>query len=154
MTIPDGFSQIPGGFYVKEDASGPYWLDTYGTIRSFEAIGEQLGGTNIRMFRNPSTTRQTVYYPSGALAVALSYRLLPGATAVASQFLRYVVNAYSDADADGKLATDNAYEIICQGDDKRFGAISTSAITRIDFLTSQAVGAEVTLFTITASVQS
>lgn len=115
---------------------------------------EQLGGQNVTIFRNPSTTRQTVQFPSGALSVAISYRLLPGATAVASQFGRLVFNAASDADADGKLAADNAFLPICQGDDIALGAIASDPITRIDFRTSAAVGAEVTLLTIVAGVQS
>ena len=115
---------------------------------------EQLGGQNVTIFRNPSTTRQTVYYPSGALSVAISYRLLPGATATASQFGRLVFNASSDSDAAGRLATDGAFLPICQGDDIALGASSTDPITRIDFLTSQAVGTEVTLLTIIAGVQS
>ena len=115
---------------------------------------EQLGGQNVTILRNPSTTRQSVLYPSGALSVAISYRLLPGATAVASQFGRVVFNAASDADADGKLATDNAFLPICQGDDIALGASASDPITRIDFKTSAAVGAEVTLLTIVAGVAS
>lgn len=114
---------------------------------------EQLGGQNVTMLRNTSTTRQTVLFPSGALSVAISYRLLPGATAVASQFGRVVFNAASDADADGRLTTDNAFLPICQGDDIALGASASAPITRIDFRTSVAVGAEVTLLTIVAGVQ-
>ena len=33
---------------------------------------EQLGGQNVVMLRNPSTTRQTITYPSGALSVAIT----------------------------------------------------------------------------------
>lgn len=115
---------------------------------------EQLGGQNVVMLRNPSTTRQTITYPSGALSVAISYRLLPGATATANQFGRVVFNASSDADAAGKLATDGAFLPICQGDDIALGASGSDPITRIDFVTSQAVGTEVTLLTIVAGVQS
>lgn len=115
---------------------------------------EQLGGQNVTMLRNPSTTMQTVLYPSGAVSVAMSYRLLPGATAVAGQFARVVLNASSDADATGKLATDGAFIPLCQGDDIAFGAPGADPITRIDLRTSQAVGAEVTLLTIIAGVQS
>lgn len=113
---------------------------------------EQLAAHNITILRNPSTTRQTVLYPSGAVSVAASYRLLPGATATASQFGRLVLNAASDADADGKLATDNAFIPICQGDDIAFGASAQSPITRVDFKTSAAVGTEVTTLTIVAGV--
>lgn len=118
------------------------------------AFAEQLGGQNVTILRNPSTTRQTVLFPSGALSAAISYRLLPGATATASQFGRLVFNASSDADADGRLATDNAFVPICQGDDLTIGADKGDPITRIDFRTSAAVGAEVTLLTIIAGVQS
>lgn len=115
---------------------------------------EQLGGQNVTILRNPSTTRQTVLYPSGAISVAVSYRLLPGATATASQFGRVVFNAASDADADGKLATDNAFLPIFQGDDIGVGASAQDPITRIDVKTSAAVGTEFTLLTIVAGVQS
>ncbi len=115
---------------------------------------EQLGGQNVTLLRNPSTTVQTVTYPSGAVSVAISYRLLPGATATASQFARVVLNAASDADAAGKLSTDGAFLPLCQGDDLAFGAPGSDPITRIDLRTSQAVGTEVTLLTIIAGVKS
>lgn len=118
------------------------------------AFAEQLGGQNITILRNPSTTRQTVLFPSGALSAAISYRLLPGATATAAQFGRVVFNAASDADADGRLSTDGAFLPICQGDDLSIGAQKDDPITRIDFRTSAAVGTEVTLLTIVAGVQS
>lgn len=115
---------------------------------------EQLAGQNVTLLRNPSTTIQTVLFPSGALSLALSYRLLPGGAAVAGQFARIAINAASDADASGKLATDNAFLPLCQGDDIAFGASAANPITRIDVKTSQAVGAETTLLTIIAGVQS
>ncbi len=115
---------------------------------------EQLGGQNVTIFRNPSTTRQTVLYPSGAISLAISYRLLPGATATASQFLRVVLNASSDADAAGKLATDNAFLAVFQGDDIALGASGSDPITRVDLLTSQAVGSEVTVVQLVAGVKS
>lgn len=115
---------------------------------------EQLGGQNVTLLRNPSTTVQTILYPSGALSLSLSYRQLPGGAAVAGQFARVVVNAASDAAATGALATDNAFIPICQGDDIAFGATSADPITRVDVKTSQAVGAETTLLTIIAGVQT
>lgn len=115
---------------------------------------EQLGGQNVTLLRNPSTTRQTVYYPSGALSVAISYRLLPGGTAVAGQFLRVVLNAASDMDAAGRLATDGAFLAVFQGDDIALGASASDPITRVDLLTSQAVGAETTVVQLVAGVQS
>lgn len=115
---------------------------------------EQLGGQNVTLLRNPSTTQQTIFYPSGALSVALSYRQLPGGTPVAGQFARIVVNAASDADAAGRLATDGAFIPLCQGDDLSFGASGSDPITRIDIKTSQAVGAETTLLTVIAGVKS
>lgn len=118
------------------------------------APSEQLGGQNVTVLRDPSTTRQTVLLPSGALSVAISYRLLPGASPTANQFGRLVFNAASDADADGRLATDNAFVPICQGDDLSVGASASDPITRIDFRTSAAVGSEKTLLTIIAGVQS
>ena len=115
---------------------------------------EQLAGQNVTLLRNPSTTVQTILYPSGAVSMALSYRQLPGGSAVAGQFARVVLNAASDADAAGKLATDGAFIPLCQGDDLTFGASGSSPVTRIDVRTSQAVGAETTLLTIIAGVKS
>lgn len=115
---------------------------------------EQLGGQNITMLRNPSTTVQTILYPSGCISLALSYRQLPGGAAVAGQFARVVINAASDADAAGKLSTDNAFLPLCQGDDISFGAAPSDPITRVDVRTSVAVGTETTLLTLMAGVQS
>lgn len=115
---------------------------------------EQLAGQNVTLLRNPSTTVQTMLYPSGALSLALSYRQLPGGSAVAGQFARVVVNAASDADAAGQLSTDGAFIPLCQGDDIAFGATLADPITRVDVKTSQAVGAETTLLTIIAGVQT
>ncbi len=101
-------------------------------------------------FADPSTTQQTIQYAgTGAKWVTLSYRLLPGATAVANQYMKVVVNASSDADAAGKLALAGGYAVLCQGDDL---CLSSSGITRIDFLTAAAVGAEKTIFQALAGV--
>ena len=118
------------------------------------APGEQLGGLNVTLLRDLTTTRQTIYLPSGALSVAASYRLLPGATAVANQFARIVINAYSDADAAGRLALDGGYIALAQGDDITLGATAQDPITRIDVIASQAVGAEKTLLQILAGVRT
>jgi len=113
---------------------------------------EQQAALTPAIIRDLTTTRQKVAYPSGALWVVLSYRLLPGATAVANQFARVVINAASDADADGKLALDNAFMPLCQGDDLVLSASSTDPITRVDVVTSAAVGAEKTILAINAGV--
>ena len=78
---------------------------------------EQQAALAPAIIRDLTTTRQSVSYPSGALWLVLSYRLLPGATAVANQFARVVINAASDSDANGKLALDGAFVALCQGDD-------------------------------------
>jgi len=107
----------------------------------------------LSIIRDLTTTRQKISLPSGALWAVLSYRLLPGATAVTNQFARFVINAASDADADGRLATDGAFFAIAQGDDVLMSAGSASAITRIDVIASAAVGVEKTIFTVSAGVQ-
>ena len=107
---------------------------------------QPVSGLSFRRFANPSTTVQTILAPSGLLSVVLQYRLLPGATAVAGQRMRFVLNAASDADAAGKLATADAYGVLYQGDDVAFGSLSSDPILRIDFRTEAAVGAEVTEF--------
>lgn len=115
---------------------------------------EALASLTTALFRDLSTTRQTVHLPSGALWVAASYRLLPGATAVTNQFARLVINASSDADAAGKLATDGAFLPLCQGDDLLLSALAADPIVRIDVIASAAVGAEKTLLSVSAGVQS
>ena len=101
--------------------------------------------------RNVTTTRQSAQFPS-ALWATIIYRLLPGATAVTNQILKIVVNAASDADATGKLATDGAFIALVQGDDFTLSAPASDPITRIDFVTEQAVGAEKTIVQILAGV--
>lgn len=115
---------------------------------------EVLGFLSTNLVRDLSTSRQKILYPSGALWAALSYRLLPGATATTNQFARVVINAASDADADGKLATDGAFLVLCQGDDLVLSAESVAPITRIDVIASAAVGTEKTLLAISVGVQS
>jgi hypothetical protein len=106
------------------------------------------------LIRDLTTTIQTINLPSGALWVSMSYRLLPGATAVTNQFAKVVLNASSDADAAGKLATDGAFIAITQGDDIVLSAPANDAITRIDVVSAAAVGAEKTLFQTLAGVQA
>ena len=98
---------------------------------------------------NLTTTRQKLTFPSGAKWVLLSYRLLPGATATASQYAKVVINASSDADADGKLALAGGYIPLFQGEDLPFDAAS---ITRIDVIAAVAVGTEVTRLRVIAGV--
>lgn len=113
---------------------------------------EQQGSLAPFIARDITTTRQSVAYASGAKWAVISYRLLPGATAVTNQFAKFCVNAASDADANGKLATDGAFVAVAQGDDVLLSATSTDPITRIDFITEQAVGAEKTILQILAGV--
>lgn len=113
---------------------------------------EQNAALTAAIIRDLTTTRQRLSYPSGALWAVISYRLLPGATAVANQFARIVINAASDADADGKLATDNSFVALCQSDDILLSSSAGDPITRIDVIASAAVGAEKTLLTISAGV--
>ena len=101
------------------------------------------------VFSNLTTTRQKVSYPSGAKWEALSYRLLPGATATASQYAKVVINAASDADADAKLALVGGYIPLFQGEDLPFDAYG---ITRVDVIAAQAVGTEVTVLRVLAGV--
>lgn len=112
-----------------------------------------LPGTGVQfIIRDLTTTRQRVSIPTGAKALAISYRLLPGATAVTSQFAKYVVNAASTADADGKLATDGAFIPLFQGDDHVLAFAAGSEATNIDLITEQAIGAEKTVVSIRAVV--
>ena len=113
---------------------------------------EQQAALAPAIIRDLTTTRQSVSYPSGALWLVLSYRLLPGATAVANQFARVVINAASDSDANGKLALDNAFIPLCQGDDLVLSASPADPITRVEVISSAAAGAEKTLLCINAGV--
>lgn len=102
---------------------------------------------------NITTTRQQVgVYPSGAKWVNLSYRLLPGATASVGQHVKIVVNASSDADADGRLATSGAFCEVFQGEDISFSAQTDSLITRVDAIAAVAVGTESTILRLIAGV--
>lgn len=113
---------------------------------------EQNAALTSAVVRDLTTTRQSFSYPSGALWVVLSYRLLPGATAVTNQFARVVINASSDADAAGKLAADGSFIPLCQGDDIVLSSSQADPITRIDVIASAAVGAEKTILSINAGV--
>lgn len=96
------------------------------------------------IIRDLSTTLQTISLPSGAKWLQITYRLLPGATAVANQFCKLVINAATDAEATGKLGVDGSNMPIFQGDDIAIAAQTGSLITRIDVITEAAVGAEKT----------
>lgn len=104
------------------------------------------------LIRDVSNVRQKMVYPSGAKFVSIMYKLLPGATAVSGQFLKIVVNASSDADADGKLSVDGSNIIMCQGDDIVLYASDLSPVYRIDVKTEIAVGSEKTVLQVVAGV--
>lgn len=114
--------------------------------------GDGFGALTVSLFPDVTNTQKTVQYPSGAKTLAVSYRLLPGATAVANQYAKIVLNAASDMDALGKLSTVGAFIPICQGDDLLLSAIEGDPITRVDLITAAAVGAEKTLLTLIAGV--
>jgi len=99
-----------------------------------------------------TTTRQRVSFPSGAKWVQISYKLLPGATAVGNQYAKATFNASSTADADGKLATVGAHVPIFQGDDLTFSFSDDNLCTVLDVMTVQAVGAEKTIMRVLAGV--
>lgn len=127
----------------------PFDADRLATVPPSEALAV----ATVALIRDLSTTRQSVQLPSGAIWVAVSYRLLPGATPVSNQFARISLNAFSDSDANGKLALDGAFIPLCQGDDLILSSGVDDPITRIDVVASVAVGAEKTLLTIVAGVQ-
>ena len=116
------------------------------------APSEALASLSTNVVRDLSTTVRKISLPSGAKWVAVSYRLLPGATAVTNQFAKFVVNAYNDTDAATKLAMDGAFVTVCQGDDVIISAPSSDPIYRIDVVAEQAVGAEKTVLTVSAGV--
>ena len=97
-----------------------------------------------------TTTRYTFSFASGAKWMLLSYRNLPGSTAVTGQYAKLVFNCTTDAEANGKLVTEGAYTTLCQGDDLELSSLD--GITRVDVISVVAVGAEKTLFRILAGV--
>ena len=113
------------------------------------AAPSDVAGTGVQfIIRDLSTTLQTLTIPSGAKSLVISYRLLPGATATANQFAKYVINAANDAVAAGLLATDNAFIPLFQGDDHVLSFSAGSEATRIDIITEQAVGSEKTVVSV------
>lgn len=116
------------------------------------APSEALASLSSNLVRDLSTTVRKISLPSGAKWAVISYRLLPGATAVANQFAKFVVNAYNDTDAATKLSMDGAFVAVCQGDDVVISAPSGDPIYRIDVVSEQAVGAEKTLLSVSAGV--
>lgn len=106
----------------------------------------------IKHITDLTTTRQKLLFPSGARWIAMQYRLETGETATANQWAKICLNAASDADADGKLATADAHIMLFQGDDLYLTASEDDPITRIDLMTAAAVGSEETRFQILAGV--
>jgi hypothetical protein len=128
---------------------GVKYAQDSGGLSSAVVSPADIPGTGVQfIIRDLTTTRQRVSIPSGAKSLAISYRLLPGATAVTSQFAKYVVNASSTADADGKLVTDGAFIPLFQGDDHVLAFAAGSEATSIDFITEIAVGAEKTVVSV------
>ena len=110
------------------------------------------GALTPALIRDLTNVRRSLQYPSGAKWVTLTYRLLPGATATANQFTKIVINALSDADANGRLATDGAYIALTQGDEIVMTATTGDLIYRIDVIASSAVGTEKTLLQVLAGI--
>lgn len=115
---------------------------------------EQSGILTITKILNLTTVRQSVQLPSGALWAELSYNLLPGSTATAGQYAKIVINASSDADANGKLSDDNSHVSLMQGQRQSFFATKEDPIYRIDVISKVAFGAESTILQILAGVKS
>lgn len=92
------------------------------------------------LVRDLTTTRVPFSFSPGARVVVVSFRLLPGATSAVNQFAKLVVNATSDADAAGKLATDGAFIPIVSPDDVILSFAHDGRCTRLDVLTDVALG--------------
>lgn len=139
---------------VQQDSSSGLPTPQKGTANSAWVVSppDRAGDGVQFIIRDLTTTRQRVSIPTGAKALAISYRLLPGATATANQFAKYVVNAASTADADGKLATDGAFTPLFQGDDHVLAFAEGDEATNIDIITEAAVGTEKTVVSIRAVI--
>lgn len=127
------------------------FVDVIAGLLKVAGPGEVPAALVLNFKRDLTTTMQTWLFPSGAKWVSLGYTLLPGATAVTNQFAKAVFNAASDADATGKLASDQAAPIF-QGKERKFSAPASDPIYRVDVIAEQAVGAEKTVFAVLAGV--
>jgi len=138
---------------MAHDTKRPAWakVDDYGNL-SATSPGESPATLTMTHIADLTTTRQRVTFPSGAKWVQLSYKLLPGATAVTNQYAKACFNAASTADADGKLATTGAHVPVFQGDDLTFSFSDDNLCTVLDVITAQAVGAEKTILRVIAGV--
>lgn len=114
---------------------------------------EQLGVLTAQHIADLTTSRQRISLPSGALWVNLHYLLLPGATATTGQYARFVVNAASDSDADGRL-THGPYFVLGQDHERGLSATAADPITRIDVIAAVAAGLEKTILSVTSGVRS
>lgn len=110
------------------------------------------GNLAVKHITDLTTTRQKLEFPSGARWMALQYRLETGETATANQWAKICLNAASDADADGKLATADAHIMLFQGDDLYLTASAEDPITRVDVIAQAAVGTEETRLQVLAGV--
>lgn len=96
----------------------------------------------------PTNTRQTQQF-TAAIALILCYDDLTGGTPANGQYLKYVLNADSDADAIGKLATANGFATLTKNNSHAIAASPDTPIKRIDFQTAVAAGTDSTLFSMT-----
>ena len=94
-------------------------------------FSEQTGSLVVDEKNDLTTTRYKISLPSGGDAIEISYHNV-GAAASTSKGLYFVLNATSDADADGKLALAGARQFLLLGDSAVVLADPDNPITRID----------------------
>jgi hypothetical protein len=101
-----------------------------------------------------STTRTRITIPSGAVTLHMSYTQITGATTATGRIVYAVLNSYTTADADAKLATENSGRIpIAIGKTWEFLGDRDAPITVIDVLTDQADSTSGGLFLLVAGVK-
>lgn len=118
-----------------------------------ENPSERAAGVVFKTILDISNIRQVVELPTGAKWVAISYMLLPGATAVTGQYIKAVFNAASNDHADGLMTLPDSFLVIFQGAPAIQVAFENGSLcTRLDLQAAAAVGAEKTIVRIVAGV--
>lgn len=117
-----------------------------------ETPTERSAGVVVKSVFDVTNARQKIELPTGAKWISLTYKLLPGATPTANQYLKVVFNAASDDHADGLLAIAGAFLPVVQGEDIQIPFEKASVCTRIDIQAALAVGTEKTILRIIAGV--
>lgn len=117
------------------------------------APSEQFGSQVIAKKYDLSNVRQTRYFPSGLLAATCMFVNIDGGTPVAGQYAKVVFGAENDADADGRLAVEEAHITLPKGLLFASGFLPGECL-RVDFMAALPVGTDKTVFQLVGSVKA